>query len=69
MVHIGKALRELRKAAGYSVPEVCVKTGLSFSVIQRIESTEDPNCKLHTIKALLDMYGMKLSEFFKSIGE
>jgi transcriptional regulator with XRE-family HTH domain len=69
MVHIGKALRELRKAAGYSVPEVCVKTGLSFAAIQKIESTEDPNCKLHTLKALLDMYDVKLSEFFKSIGE
>ena len=67
--HMGKTLREIRLGAGMTVPEVCVGTKLSISTVQHIEASAAPNIKLDTLKKLLDLYNVKMSDFFQGLGE
>jgi len=63
---IGKRISKLRKAKGLSMYRLSLNSGISNSVLMRIEKGErEP--KLNTLLKIIDGLEMSPAEFFKSL--
>lgn len=68
MSDIGYYLKELRDKRGYSLNDVCVKTGITNSKLSKIERgvTQTPDPKV--IKQLACLYGIPTVSLFQMAG-
>jgi len=65
-IEIGQLLTKVRKKKGYSTYRLAIESGVSSSVIVRVESSErEP--KINTLLRMFDGLKIKPSDFFKKL--
>lgn len=62
---LSENLRKIRKKRKYTIKELSKATGLSISIIQKIETRENTNPKINTIYALADTLKVAPSKLIK----
>lgn len=60
----GKKLLELRLKKGYSQRRLSEESGVTLSLIKRIESGNLTNCRIAAVNAFASVYGCGLQEFY-----
>lgn len=53
-------LKAAREVAGYSVNQVCTKTGIDYHLLRRVEDNPDYTVNMKYIFILLEFYGLQL---------
>lgn len=67
-VEVGKHITRLRKARGWSMYKLSLNSGISNSVLMRVEKGErEP--KVNTLLKIIDGLDMSPAEFFKDFRE
>jgi len=61
-VHLGGAIRRIRKSQGLSIDAAAAKAGLSRNTLSNIERDPLPNPTLSTLLALMDVFGLQSIE-------
>lgn len=59
---LARKIKELRKKAGWSQQKLAEKTGLSYSVVTKIEQGTAKQPTVQTIIKLADAFGVSLDE-------
>lgn len=67
-ISIGKALHKLRKEAGLTQMQFCMKSGIDLKYLSNIENGRR-NPSLEVIERIAGTLGIKISEFFKMMEE
>lgn len=57
-------LKEIRESKGLSISELAKKSKISRQTIYRLENEEDNSANSKTLKALADVLGVKVTDFF-----
>lgn len=65
----GIALRERRRAAGFSQRELAARTGLDFSYISKLENDRLPPPAADTVVALCEALGIRTEELLALTGK
>lgn len=59
---LGKRIKELRKACGYTQEKLSEISGIEYKYLQRIEGKNPPNLKLETIERLAKAFKISPSK-------
>lgn len=59
---LGKRVKELRKACGYTQEKLSELTEIDYKYLQRIEGKNPPNVKLETLERLAKVFNLSVSK-------